>query len=135
MNKMKKIGLTVFAALAISLMGQVAFAGTLAQEAIKYNFKLPATGSLNTGVVVKTNTDSYAENYVSYLGWAGSGIDFWMTHNGSRVSEIANFAGTGNTRADYIVSETTLKNQSIGATMKTDSSTWHACNVEGKIYP
>lgn len=132
MNKIKKVGLTVFAALAISSMGQVAFA---AQQAISYNFTLPATGSLNTGVVVKTNTDSYADNYVSYFGWAGSGVDYWMTQNGSRVSDIANFGGTGDTRTNYTVSGTTLNNQSIGATMKTDFTTWHACNVAGKIFP
>jgi len=132
MNKIKKVGLTVFAALAISSMGQVAFA---AQQAISYNFKLPAIGSLNTGVVVKTNTDSYADNYVSYIGWAGSGIDYWMTHNGARVSGIANFEGIGDTITNYTVGGDTLNNQSIGATMKTDSTTFHACNVTGKIYP
>lgn len=141
MKKIKKIGLTVFTALVISSMGQVAFAGQQAQQAqqaqkaISYRTTLPATGSYPTDVVVKTNTDTHADNYVSYIGWAGSSLEYWMTHNGSKVSDVASFSGTGNTRTDYTVSGTSLNKQSIGAIIKTGGSTWHECDVRGEIYP
>ncbi|EJT5939589.1 TPA: hypothetical protein ACOTFX_001016 [Clostridium perfringens] len=142
-KSLKRSGLILSAALGISLIGQVAYAAqsTYAQTAIEYNFRLPKTGYLTTSRVTKTNRDGHADNYVSYFGWPGSGVDWWICNSaGTELTDTGHFEGTttsGNpSRAYYKGSYgSDYYGHKVYAKIKTDAYTWNECDVKGKIYP
>lgn len=139
-KSLKKSGLILSAALGISLVGQAVYAGTCSSNKyIDYNFRLPQTGYLTTCSKNKPNRDGHADNYVSYFGWPGSGVDWWIMSNGKEISNVGHFDGTtgekpskayykGNYGSDYYGHE-------VYAKIKTDAYTWNECDVIGKIYP
>ncbi|WP_447411448.1 hypothetical protein [Clostridium perfringens] len=142
-KSLKKSGLILSVALGISLIGQVAYAAqsTYAQTAISYEIRLPEQGYKTTSSVTKNNRDNYADNYVSYFGWPGSGVDWWiMNSSGKEITNVGKFYGPtpqnkpsiatykGTNGSDYYGHE-------VYAKIKTNAYTWNECDVKGKIYP
>lgn len=127
-KNVKKAGLFLSAAFAVCLMGQVAYA----QTPIGYNFRLPAAGSVTTTSVTKTNSDTYADNYCTYFGWPGSGVNWWIYYKGVGITNMGLFGGTGVSKVNYYGDHNGC---SVSATLKTDASTWHECDVIGNVYP
>ncbi|ELC8332971.1 hypothetical protein QYB80_002961 [Clostridium perfringens] len=140
-NLLKKLGLILSAALGISLIGQVVYAGTCSNSNyIEYKFRLPEQGYLTTCSKNKPNRDGHADNFVSYFGWPGSVVDWWIMSNGTEISNAGYFDDTtgdnnpskayykGNYGSDYY-------GHTVYAKIKTDKYTWNECDVKGKIYP
>lgn len=140
---LKKSGLILSAAVGISLIGQVAYAAqsTYASTPINYKFRLPDQGYRTTESVTKPNRDSYADNYVSYFGWPGSGVDWWiMNSSGNEITEVGKFSGVTPqnkpSRANYKRNYgSDYYGHSVYAKIKTNANTWNECDVTGKIYP
>lgn len=135
----KKSGLILSAALGISLIGQVAYAGqnARAQDPIHYNLRLPDQWYMTTGWTRKTNAENHADNIVSYFGWEGSGVDWWiMNKHGNEISNKGFFNRTGESVATYKKNYgSDYYGHDVYAKIKTDAYTWNPCDVEGDIYP
>lgn len=99
-------------------MGQVAYAR---QAAINYNLGLPSTGSLSTTSIKKTNSDSYADNYCSYIGWRGSGLNWWIEYENNRISDPTWFHSSDQTSSQYL--QNGYRGYSVNSRLKTDAST------------
>lgn len=128
---LKKLGIFSTAAFALALMGQVDYA----QSAIDVNVRLPRTGSVNTHGVMKTNKDNDADFNVTRMGWGGSGIDWWLMYKEIRCTGVGNFNKTGFYKVYYNIDGRLYQGSVLYATIKTDANTWHACDIEGQIYP
>lgn len=133
MNKnSKKVRLLLSTAFAVILAGRIAYA----QDAIYYNYTLPATSYIETPAVLKTNSDDYIDHYVLNIGWAGSGIN-WTAYDTENhpLTYQGWFNSTGKHSLDYKYRGNYLYHSKVCASMRTDMKTWHECDVFGKIYP
>lgn len=137
---LKKSGLILSAALGISLIGQVVYASNSSScnnGYIEYNFRLPQTGYLTTCSKNKPNRDGHADNYVTYFGWPGSGVDWWIMSGTKELTKTSNFSGVSKPAKAYYKQNygSDYYGHEVYATIKTDGNTWNECDVQGKIYP
>ena len=129
---LKKSGLILSVALGISLIGQFAYA----QTPIYYDCRLPEQGYTTTSNVTKTNKNSYADNTITYFGWKGSGVDWWLCDmDGNRITVTGNFTDVGASRIHYMNGGDQYYYHTTYAKIKTDGNTWNECDVAGKIWP
>ncbi|MFA6939513.1 MAG: hypothetical protein WCQ54_00805 [Clostridiaceae bacterium] len=131
---MKKTGILLTSILLISLIGQIVYAST-----VNYALTLPTIGTNYTNSCTKATTGTTAYNNCTFFGWSGSGVNEWVERQSDNVDLTVTgwFSGAVNSSFGYLTPSAASDNvgKSVHFAMKTDSSTWHQCDVKGTADP
>ncbi|MDU7548472.1 MAG: hypothetical protein E7K59_07380 [Clostridium perfringens] len=122
--------------IAVLVSSNIAFAGSNTPDQVEYKIHLPTTGSEYTDPANKCTKADIAQNYCSYLGWKGSGINSWVVYGDSQLTKTVNYNSTGMVYMKYFSGYgSSYWGYDLKMQIKTDGSTWHPCDVKGYFNP